>query len=274
MSVAPLLVKQCRDTKSLLRFEKFMKRHMCRSRHVRFAIQRFSSDLIFFLRILLRKSFPSASLRNMDVGSSKKREDTAPSLKREDTAPTLKREEFAADKSVVRLRSAYHSFMECAGTGSLFGQLSDGTQIRLDNVHFAPIVAAIIISPNSVEDIQIMRFGNELVRFDNLTLTLHKKSVMGEAIGEAIGELQTVGVNVQIPTSDCQSVSVVQPSLEPRIIEVYDSSDDESAAGKLTFMPLQLVIVIQVTSMSPSSQMVRMSGTIALVISDMLNLDN
>ncbi|KAM9935080.1 hypothetical protein OXX80_005339 [Metschnikowia pulcherrima] len=146
--------------------------------------------------------------------------------------------------------------MECAGTGSLFGQLSDGTQIRLDNVHFAPIVAAIIISPNSVEDIQIMRFRNELVRFDNLALTLHKKSV----IGEAIGELQTVGVNVQIPTSDCQSVSVVQPSLEPRIIEVYDSSDDESAAVKLTFMPLQL--------------MVRMSGTIALVISDMLNLDN
>mgnify|MGYP007046642467 CR=1 FL=1 len=46
MSVAPLLVKQCRDTKSLLRFEKFMKRHMCRSKHVRFAIQRFLSDLI------------------------------------------------------------------------------------------------------------------------------------------------------------------------------------------------------------------------------------
>ena len=90
MSVAPLLVKQCRDTKSLLRFEKFMKRHMCRSKHVRFAIQRFSSDLIF-LRILLRKSFPLASLRNMDVGSSKKREDTAHSPKREESA---------ADKSV------------------------------------------------------------------------------------------------------------------------------------------------------------------------------
>lgn len=160
--------------------------------------------------------------------------------------------------------------MECAGTGSLFGQLSDGTQIRLDNVHFAPIMAAIIMSPNSVEDIQIMRFGNELVRFDNLTLTLHKKSV----IGEAIGELQTVGVNVQIPTSDCQSVSVVQPSPEPRIIEVYDLSDDELAAVKLTFMPLQLVIVIQVTLMLLLSQMVRMSGTIALVILDMLNLDN
>ena len=164
--------------------------------------------------------------------------------------------------------------MECACTGSLFGQLSDGTQIRLDNVHFAPIMAAIIMSPNIVEDIQIMRFGNELVRFDNLTFTLHKKSVIGEAISEAIGELQTVGVNVQIPTSDCQSVSVVQPSPEPRIIEVYDLSDDELAAVKVTFMPLQLVIVIQVTLMLLLSQMVRMSDTIALVILDMLNLDN
>ncbi|KAM9908046.1 hypothetical protein OXX79_000599 [Metschnikowia pulcherrima] len=249
MSVAPLLVKQCRDTKSLLRFVKFMKRHMCRSRH--------------------KRDFKKKAPKIKPNGE--------PYLSRAEYIKEIREEKMTKRKAKANIYEesgdkddAYHSFMECAGTGSLFGQLSDGTQIRPDNVHFAPIVAAIIISPNSVEDIQIMRFGNELVRFDNLTLTLHKKSV----IGEAIGELQTVGVNVQIPTSDCQSVSVVQPSLEPRIIEVYDSSDDESAAVKLTFMPLQLVIVIQVTSMLPSSQMVCMSGTIALVISDMLNLDN
>ncbi|KAJ8139721.1 hypothetical protein OY671_007076 [Metschnikowia pulcherrima] len=243
MSVAPLLVKQCRDTKSLLRFEKFMKRHMCQE-------------------------------------GSKIKPNGEPYLSRAEYIKEIREEKMTKRKAKANIYEesgdkddAYHSFMECACTGSLFGQLSDGTQIRLDNVHFAPIMAA-IMSPNSVEDIQIMRFGNELVRFDNLTLTLHKKSVIGEAIGEAIGELQTVGVNVQIPTSDCQSVSVVQPSLEPRIIEVYDSSDDESAAVKLTFMPLQLVIVFQVTSMLLSSQMVRMSGTVALVISDMLNLDN
>ncbi|KAF7999281.1 hypothetical protein HF325_005957 [Metschnikowia pulcherrima] len=254
MSVAPLLVKQCWDTKSLLRFEKFMKRHMCRSKHKR--------DF--------KKKAPKKSKPNGE-----------PYLSRAEYIKEIREEKMTKRKAKANIYEelgakddAYHSFMECAGTGSLFGQLSDGTQIRLDNVHFAPIMAAIIMSPNSVEDIQIMRFGNELVRFDNLTLTLHKKSVIGEAIGEAIGELQTVGVNVQIPTYDCQSVSVVQPSLEPRIIEVYDLSDDELAAVKLTFMPLQLVIVIQVTLMLPLSQMVRMSGTIALVILDMLNLDN
>ena len=106
-----------------------------------------------------------------------------------------------------------------------FGKLVDGTSFRLDNVHYAPIVAANIISPNHVKDFQILSFDGKFYRFDNPTLTINRQST----VGEVIGNLQIVGVDVRKATSECHSVGGVLSLSKPRVYEVYDLSDDELA---------------------------------------------